>query len=176
MAEKKARTDELQALGDDQSKQVREFVDKKVEARVDYFETLPIGWEKVWEQRITPELCVLYADGVEDYNPWYDAWTKKGESPFGPAIAPPLLVSHWMKEMRHPTWSVGGIHVDHDSEILAPIPVGTLVRFRGKMTKKYIKKERRYYDREITVEDAETGKLFFRETRAAIVRYEKVSK
>ena len=47
-----------------------------------------VGDELTRDLHLTPELVILYADGVEDYNPWYEAWLMntwqvEGESPFG---------------------------------------------------------------------------------------------
>jgi acyl dehydratase len=179
MREEIPRTDQLQPLSEVQIRQVREFVDEQQRQRVSRWD-LPEEDERSWELHVTPELAILYADGVEDFNPWYEDWLfGKGTSPFGPAIAPPLLLSHWVlglfwageKGMR----SVGAMHVYHDTQILAPCPLGTRVRYRGKIVKKYIKRGRQYIRTEVLVEDADTGKLLLREIRESMAQYGKVS-
>ena len=179
MGEEIPRTDQLQPLSKIQIRQVREFVDEQEQQRVSRWD-LPEGDERTWELHVTPELALLYADGVEDYNPWYEDWLLGGGvSPFGPAVAPPLLLSHWAlglfwageKGMRNP----GAMHVYHDTQIIAPCPIGTRVRYRGKIVKKYIKRGRQYIRVEVLVEDADTGKLLLREARESIAQYETVS-
>ena len=123
--------------------------------------------------RITAELVILYADAVEDYNPWYEGWLMntwhiKGESPFGDAIVPPLLVSHFVLSVQFDhtkPFAVGSIHTWHDSEIIEPIPVGALVRIKCKAIDKIEKRGRRYVRHAVTVEDPDSGKLYLRETR-----------
>ena len=73
MKEELPRTDQLQPLSEVQIRQVREFVDIQERRRVSRWD-LPEGDERSWELDATPELAILYADGVEDYNPWYEDW------------------------------------------------------------------------------------------------------
>jgi acyl dehydratase len=132
-----------------------------------------VGDELERELHITPELVILYADGVEDYNPWYEAWKMNtwyidGESPFGGAIVPPMLVSHFVLSVQFDhtkPFAIGSIHTFHDSEILAPIPVGATVRVHTKAIDKFEKRGRRYVRHEVTVTDVETGARYFTETR-----------
>ncbi|MFH0844108.1 MAG: MaoC family dehydratase [Pseudomonadota bacterium] len=178
----KVKTNELQPMTEIQIKQTREFVNSLKRGLESFWDMVEEGDERTWEVRITPESVIMYADGVEDYNPWYEAWVmnsgpKKGESPFGPAIVPPLMLSHWaigvVFDCTRP-FPIGAIHTFHDSRILEPLPIGTLVRFRSKVVSKFVKRDRRYVRHEIAVEDAETGKVFFKETRDTLSQYKKV--
>ena len=178
MSQRSVRTDDLRPMTEVQVRQVREFVDKLETGSETYWDMVNVGDERTREIRITPEIVILYADGVEDYNPWYEGWLMntgviEGESPFGTAIVPPLLLSHFAITVQFDherPFPIGSIHTYHDTEIIEPVPVGTLVRFRAKATDKFVKRERRYVRHEITVEDAATGKLFLRETRDIMSR------
>ena len=97
-----------------------------------------------------------------------NTWTIPGESPFGPAIVPPVLVSHFVLSVQFDhtkPFAIGSIHTFHDSEILAPIPVGATVRITTTAIEKYVKRERRYVRHEVTVTDVDSGVAYFREVR-----------
>src|SRR5581483_7239013 len=138
-----------------------------------YWDMVAVGDVLERDLTITPELVILYADGVEDYNPWYEGWRMntwaiEGTSPFGGAVVPPLLVSHFVLcvQFDHTKpFAIGSIHTFHDSEILAPIPVGATVRITTTAIDKFVKRERRYVRHEVRVSDVERGTLYFRETR-----------
>jgi acyl dehydratase len=166
-------TDALRPMTEIQIAQTRAFVDSLNEESQTYWDMVTVGDELERELHITPELVILYADGVEDYNPWYEAWKMNtwyidGESPFGGAIVPPMLVSHFVLSVQFDhtkPFAIGSIHTFHDSEILAPIPVGATVRVHTKAIDKFEKRGRRYVRHEITVTDVETGARYFTETR-----------
>ena len=161
-----------------QIRQTREFVSSLASESQTYWDMVNVGDVLSRELHITPELVILYADAVEDYNPWYEGWlmntwNKEGESPFGPAIVPPLLVSHFVLSVQFDhtkPFAIGSIHTFHDSEIIEPIPVGAKVRITTKAIDKIVKRERRYVRHEVTVEDVASGKLYFRETRDIMSR------
>ncbi len=163
---------ELQVL------QTREFVESLQEKCQTYWDMVEVGDVLARELTITPELVILYADAVEDYNPWYEGWRMNtwripGESPFGPAIVPPMLVSHFVLSVQFDhtkPFAIGSIHTFHDSEILEPIPVGATVRIEAKAIDKFVKRGRRYVRHEVKVEEGATGKLFFREVRDILSR------
>jgi len=166
-------TDALMPMTEIQVRQVRDFVDSLAEESQTYWDMVAIGDELSRELHITPELVILYADAVEDYNPWYEGWKMNtwkipGESPFGPAVVPPLLVSHFVLSVQFDhtkPFAVGSIHTFHDSEILEPIPVGATVRITTRAIDKFIKRERRYVRHEVHVTDVTSGRLYFREVR-----------
>ena len=92
------RTDSLRPMTNLQIQQTREFVTSLDEVCQTYWDMVNVGDVLTRELHITPELVILYADAVEDYNPWYEGWRMNtwyipGESPFGGAIVPPLMVS-----------------------------------------------------------------------------------
>lgn len=153
--------------------QERAFVQGLEQECQTYWDMVEIGDVLSRELRLTAELVILYADAIEDYNSWYEGWRMNqwridGESPFGSAIVPPLLVSHFVLSVQFDhtkPFAIGSIHTFHDTEIVAPIPVGALVRITTKAIDKYVKRERRYVRHEVTVDDVDSGKLYMREVR-----------
>ena len=172
------RTDELRPMTEIQIQQTREFVNGLESDSQTYWDMVTVGDVLSRELHITPELVILYADAVEDYNPWYEGWQMntwyiQGQSPFGPAIVPPLLVSHFVLSVQFDhtkPFAIGSIHTFHDTEIFEPIPVGAKVRINAKAIDKFVKRERRYVRHEVTVEDVANGKLYLRETRDILSR------
>jgi acyl dehydratase len=168
-----AKTDDLMPMTEIQIQQVRQFVGALESGSQTYWDMVQIGDELSRELHITPELVILYADAVEDYNPWYEGWRMNswytpGQSPFGDAIVPPLLVSHFVLSVQFDhtkPFAIGSIHTFHDSEILAPIPVGAKVRITTRAIDKFVKRERRYVRHEVHVSDVASGQLYLRETR-----------
>lgn len=166
-------TDALMPMTEIQVRQVRDFVDNLNAECQTYWDMVEIGDELSRDLEITPELVILYADAVEDYNPWYEGWKMNtwripGDSPFGGAIVPPLLVSHFVLSVQFDhtkPFAIGSIHTFHDSEILEPIPVGATVRITTKAIDKFVKRERRYVRHEVLVTDVASGTLYMREVR-----------
>ena len=171
-------TDGLRPMTEIQIRQTREFVDSLASKSQTYWDMVSVGDELARELQLTPELVILYADAVEDYNPWYEGWLmntwrKEGESPFGGAIVPPMLVSHFVLSVQFDhtkPFAVGSIHTYHDSRILAPIPVGATVRIHTRAIEKFVKRDRRYVRHEATVTDVATGTLYFTEIRDILSR------
>lgn len=177
MAEHEPRHDDLQPMTASQIEQLEAYLARLEAGHTSMWE-LDEGQEQTWEMRVSPELVIMYADGVEDYNPWYEAWpVPPGESPFGAAIAPPLLLPFWQNWFHREGQGkseVGGIATGWRTELVAPCPVGRTVRYHGRVSRKYVKRGRQYVEREFTIEDAETGQLYARHTAVAIARYAKV--
>lgn len=178
MTANKISIDMLRPMTEIQKKQTMEFVEGLDSESETYWDMVEVGDELSRDLHITPELVILYADGVEDYNPWYEGWRMntwriEGESPFGPAVVPPLMVSHFVLSVQfdhEKPFAIGSIHTYHDSEIIAPIPVGAMVKIQTKAIDKFIKRERRYVRHEVHVTDVNTGKLYFKETRDILSR------
>ena len=166
-------TDSLRPMTEIQIRQTRDFCDSLACVSQTYWDMVSIGDVLSRDLHITPELVILYADAVEDFNPWYEGWRMNtwnipGESPFGGAIVPPLLVSHFVLSVQFDhtkPFAIGSIHTFHDSELFEPIPVGATVRITAKAIEKYVKRERRYVRHEVTVTDVTEGTLYMRETR-----------
>ena len=173
MSTEPARTDELRPMTDIQIEQTQAFIAGLQSGSQTYWDMVQIGDTLSRDLHVTPELVILYADAVEDFNPWYEGWRMntwhiEGESPFGHAIVPPLMMSHFVLSVQFDhtkPFAIGSIHTFHDSEIVEPIPVGATVRITAKATDKFEKRGRRYVRHEVTVEDVTKGTLYFRETR-----------
>jgi acyl dehydratase len=180
MTKAAARTDDLCPMTEVQIAQTRAFVEqlKREMGAETYWDMVSVGDVLSRDLTITPELVILYADAVEDYNPWYEAWKMntwriEGSSPFGPAIVPPLLVSHFVLSVQFDhtkPFAIGSIHTFHDTEIFAPIPVGATVRITATAIDKFVKRGRRYVRHEVLVTDPATGKAFMKETRDILSR------
>ena len=172
------QTDDLRPMTAVQIQQTRAFVESLEEKCETYWDMIEVGASLSRELQITPELVILYADAVEDFNPWYEGWRMntwriEGESPFGSAIVPPLMMSHFVLcvQFDHTKpFAIGSIHTFHDSEILAPILVGATVRITATAIDKFIKRERRYVRHQVTIEDVASGQLYFREVRDILSR------
>ena len=173
MTDNQAQPIELTPQSAIQRAQTRAFIEGLEQGSHTYWDMVEIGDELSRDLHITPELVILYADAVEDFNPWYEGWKMNtwnipGESPFGGAIVPPMLVSHFVLSVQFDhtkPFAIGSIHTFHDSEIIEPIPVGATVRITATAIDKTVKRGRRYVRHEVVVTDVESGKLFFRETR-----------
>ena len=172
------QTDDLRPMTEIQKKQTRAFVDSLNAESQTYWDMVSVGDVLSRDLHITPELVILYADAVEDYNPWYEgwlmnAWHQPGSSPFGAAIVPPLLVSHFVLSVQFDhtkPFAIGSIHTFHDSQILQPIPVGATVRISTTATDKFEKRGRRYVRHEVTVTDVASQTLYLREVRDILSR------
>jgi acyl dehydratase len=160
-------------MTDIQIEQTRAFIAGLQSGSQTYWDMVEIGDTLSRELHVTPELVILYADAVEDFNPWYEGWRMntwhiEGESPFGHAIVPPLMMSHFVLSVQFDhtkPFAIGSIHTFHDSEILEPIPVGATVRITAKAIDKFEKRGKRYVRHEVTVEDVAKSIVYFRETR-----------
>lgn len=167
------KLNDLKPMTSIQREQTRQFVKGLEQDCQTYWDMVELGDRLSRELTLTPELVILYADGVEDFNPWYEGWTmnlwrKPGSTPFGGAIVPPLLVSHFILSVQFDhtkPFAIGSIHTYHDSELLEPIPVGATVTITTLAVEKFEKRGRRYVRHNAEVVDSRTGTLYFRETR-----------
>jgi acyl dehydratase len=101
---------------------------------------------------ISPELVRMYADAVEDHNPWYF-----GPSPFGGAVAPALIRHSEVFVDRR--WYLpniyGNLHAKQEWELFAPIMVGDLLLTHSFVTERYVKRGRDYVVNEVLYLGAE---------------------
>lgn len=171
-------SDELRPLSDIQVAQTREFIAALELECQTYWDMVEVGDVLSRDLTITPELVILYADAVEDFNPWFEAWTmngwrSEGSSPFGGAIVPPMLLSHFILSVQFDhtkPFAIGSIHTFHDTEILAPVNVGATVRITSTAIDKFEKRGRRYLRHQVEIVDLETGQPCLRETRDIMSR------
>ena len=161
-----------------QVEQTRAFVDGLNEKSQTYWDMVEVGDVLSRDLHLTPELVILYADGVEDFNPWYEGWRmntwhREGESPFGGAIVPPMLVSHFVLSVQFDhtkPFAIGSIHTYHDSRDPRPDPRRRHRAHPHEAIDKFVKRERRYVRHEVTVTDVDNGTLYFSETRDILSR------
>lgn len=173
MSSEQVSSSELRPMTEIQAGQTRRFIKELEQDCQTYWDMVEIGDELSRDLHLTPELITLYADTVEDFNPWYEAWTmnswcQEGKSPFGPAIVPPLLLSHFVLSVQFDytkPFAIGSIHTFHDTQLVAPVMVGATVRITTRAADKFEKRGRRYVRHEVTVEDVADGTLYMRETR-----------
>jgi hypothetical protein len=116
---------------------------------------------------ISPELVQMYADAVEDHNPWYC-----GPSPFGGAVAPALIRHSEVFVDRR--WYLpniyGNLHAKQEWELFAPIMVGDLLLTHSFVTERYTKRSRDYVVNEVLYLGAE-GQVYARgRTHQSFVR------
>jgi hypothetical protein len=96
---------------------------------------------------ITPEMAEGYAVAVEDDNPWYH-----GDSPFGGAVAPALLLHS--EVYRDVAWYLsifGNLHARQEWELFHPMHPGDQVVARRQIVNRYSKRDRDYVVNEVSV-------------------------
>lgn len=172
------KTDSLRPMTAIQIQQTRDYVKSLDEESETYWDMVNVGDVLSRELEITPELIILYADAVEDYNPWYEGWRMNtwripGESPFGGAVVPPLMMSHFVLSVQFDhtkPFAVGSIHTFHDTQIIEPIPVGATVKITTTAIDKFVKRDRRYVRHEVLVENAKSGQHYMKEIRDILSR------
>lgn len=170
---KSIATDSLRPMTEVQVRQTREFIESLKEECQTYWNMVEVGDVLSRDLTITPELVILYADAVEDYTPWYEGWKMntwriEGESPFGGAIVPPMMVSHFVLSVQFDhtkPFAIGSVHTMHETELIEPILVGATVRISAKAVDKFEKRGRRYVRHEVTVTNMDSGLLYMRELR-----------
>jgi acyl dehydratase len=98
-------------------------------------------------RQITAEVVETYAEGVQDFNPWYF-----GDSPFGAAVAPALMLhSEVYKELGWYLSVFGNLHAKQEWELFHPIMVGEEVTARSQIVDRYGKRDRDYVVNEVSV-------------------------
>jgi acyl dehydratase len=99
------------------------------------------------EIEVTPELIAVYTAGTGDANPWYT-----GDSPFGGPVAPALILHS--EVYRDLSWYLsvfGNLHARQEWELFHPIMAGGRVIARSQITDRYIKREREYVVKEVSI-------------------------
>ncbi len=116
---------------------------------------------------ITPKIVKWYAEGVDDFHPWYIQQTK--DTPFGARIVHPTFC-HVLKlfcwsvipglekegaprtaESSGSTPDIARLHCAYGAEYFDVIRVGETVTARCKCLKQYLKRGRRYSDWEFEI-------------------------
>lgn len=120
------------------------------------------------EYVLTPDLAEDYAEGIEDFNPWY-----LEHSPFGGPIANPVLIIAQHARLFKTRYSTAGnVHTRHETQFLNPARIGKKIKVSGTLVDKYLKRGREYLVMECRSVD-EDGVEICRDRRTIITRYEK---
>ncbi len=129
------------------------------------------------EFTVTPELVNFLVIGINDRHPWYTT-----SSPFGGAVAPPLLCQMAAIRLRtHYMWGdfIGavfthpaGVHYVYNAEYYEPVLVGEKVRVTGKCVATYLKRGRRHVDYEALIY-GEDGRLCARYVSTSLPQFRK---
>lgn len=123
---------------------------------------------------VTPQRVQFYAEGVEDFHPWY--MYKMEGSPFKGPIAHPTMchvfkVLFWKKYF--PARLTGGrMHVKFDAEYFDPAKVGERLTIKGRVLDKYLKRGRHYLDTEFNI-TGEDGRSIARYRDTTLLSYKK---
>src|SRR5262249_40439706 len=100
----------------------------------------------------SPADVLRYEAGTGDRHPWYH-----GPSPFGGAIAPPLL--YHSEVYRDLGWYlpnlIGNLHAKQEWDLFAAVFVGQTVRTRSTVVGRYRKRNRDYVVNEVLITDAD---------------------
>jgi acyl dehydratase len=114
---------------------------------------------QVDERDVSPDTVAFYCDTFGDHHAYYE-----GETPFGGAIAPPLLY-HSEVYANVPRWYlknlVGNLHAAQEWYLFAPLRPGRRVRTRSTVIERYRKRDRDYVVNEVDCSDEE-GRLLVR--------------
>lgn len=107
------------------------------------FESVRVGQELgPVEYPLRKQTAQEFADAVDDHCHWYTCG-----SPFGPAIAPPTFVCGDYVRLIESTYDSAGhgwLHAKQESQFRNPAVVGTIIRVKGRITDKYIRRGRKY--------------------------------
>ncbi|MEE9286077.1 MAG: hypothetical protein V3V35_10180 [Dehalococcoidia bacterium] len=127
---------------------------------------LEVGFQREWDVRITYPLVAWYADLCGDPNPWYGV---QG-SPFGPPVAPPLLMSRLAARLTDSLGRMRGfLNTRNRTVTLAPTTVGMVARFRGRIDAKYQRRGRRYVRLVIEAHDVASGAALLQEEKEFVI-------
>ncbi len=123
---------------------------------------------------VTPQRVEFYAEGVEDFHPWY--MYEMEDSPFEGPIAHPTMchvfkVLFWKKYFPADL-KAGRMHIKFDAEHFDPAKVGEKLTIKGRVLDKYLKRERRYLDTEFNI-TSEDGHPVARYRDTTLLAYKK---
>lgn len=157
----------LEVLTPIQLERLRALAKEFDERRITW-DQIPEGHERSWEKTVTQESVYAYADGVQDYSSWY----VPGFSPFGSPVAPPLMVSRLCTGGTEDIGPlIGWIHGETRTKIVRPIFIGTALEFKSRVSRKYIKRGRKWIELTVQIYDKEKGDLVGEDVRTFCESY-----
>ena len=123
---------------------------------------------------VTPQMVQFYAEGVEDFHPWY--MYEMEDSPYEGSVAHPTMchiVKLFFWQKYFPARLAGGrMHTRYDAEYFNPARVGEKLTVRGRMLDKYPKRGRHYLDSEFEI-TGEDGRLIARYRDTTLLAFRK---
>jgi hypothetical protein len=91
-----------------------------------------------------------YVQGTRDDHPWY-----RGDSPFGGAVAPALLLHSEQYAFRLRDWYLpklyGNLHIRQEWDLFRAVPVGETLSTHGMIIDRYIKRDRDVVVNEVSI-------------------------
>ncbi len=128
------------------------------------YDELVIGAEFDAEDRVlTFQQIDYFCQGNHDYHEWYSV-----DSPFGGRICPPLMNYRPPRDMFSAKYNVRGLLYEYETENINPIRPNKKLRFTGKITNKWIKKEKEFVEYQVKCVD-EDGLEIFRSRRVHVL-------
>ncbi|MCZ7568372.1 MAG: MaoC family dehydratase [Ardenticatenaceae bacterium] len=128
------------------------------------YDEIEVGTEftsKEWV--ITPEQVDYFCEGNEDYHEWYSL-----DSPFGGRIAPPLINYRPARDLFSARYTVRGLLAEYESDYINPVKPNKKMVVAGKITGKWMKRDKAFVEYEVTCVD-EDGLEIFRTKRVHLL-------
>jgi acyl dehydratase len=100
-----------------------------------------------------------------DFHEWYE-----GKSPFGGPVVPPLATYPPVRILFARKFNVRGVFYHYESEFLRPIFYDQVLKIRGRVTDKWVKREREFVRYEAEGID-EQGRVVFKTRRTHALDY-----
>jgi hypothetical protein len=102
----------------------------------------------------------------DDFHEWYTE-----SSPFGYPIVPQMFTYPPVRVLFAKKYSIRGLFYLFETDYVRPIPYGRVIIISGKVTDKYIKRNREYVVYEAEAHLKDTGELLFRTRRGHALDY-----
>ncbi|OGA49752.1 MAG: hypothetical protein A3G24_04740 [Betaproteobacteria bacterium RIFCSPLOWO2_12_FULL_62_13] len=112
---------------------------------------------------LTLEQIDYFCQGNHDYHEWYSV-----DSPFGGRICPPLMNYRAARDLLSAKYNVRGLLYEYETENINPLKPNKKLRLTGKMTNKWIKRDKEFIEYRVTCVD-EDGTEIFRTRRVHVL-------
>jgi acyl dehydratase len=116
-------------------------------------EFTPIEWV------VSPEQIDYFCEANEDYHEWYSV-----DSPFGGRICHPLMNYRPARDLFSAMYRVRGLMYIYESEFINPAKPNKKMTVSGKMTNKWVKRDKEFVEYQVSCVD-EDGLEIFRTRR-----------
>lgn len=143
---------------------VRHRVEADERGRRATFDDLEVGkslGELEW--KVTEEDIEMQCEMDIDFHPWFFL-----DSPWGGRIAPPQISYRPPRWLLSRTYNVRGLFVAWEMENIKPIRPNVVLRVRGSIVEKYVKKEREFVVYQAEAVDPR-GEVVFRTRRTHVL-------